>query len=56
MKNPRILITSASGKSGMAAELLDRGFPVRAFVRRDDHRAERLRNAGAEEWREVRRA
>ena len=50
MNNPRILITSAAGKTGMASafELLHRGFPVRALVRRDDHRAQRLRDAGAE--------
>lgn len=47
---PRILVTSAAGHTGAAAvhELLRRDFPVRAFVRRDDARAERLRQAGAE--------
>jgi hypothetical protein len=30
------------------ADLLDRGVPVRAFVRTQDHRAERLRQLGAE--------
>ena len=51
MKNkPRILVTSAAGRNGSAAvlELLRKGFPVRAFVRRDDARSERLRKAGAE--------
>ncbi len=47
---PRILVTSASGKTGSAAviQFLEKGFPVRAFVRRQDQRAERLRQAGAE--------
>ena len=50
MNTSRILITSAAGKTGMAAalELLQRRFPVRALVRREDHRAQRLRDAGAE--------
>ncbi len=40
--DPRILITSAAGKTGMAAALalLEQRLPVRALVRRDDHRAE----------------
>lgn len=48
--NPKILVTSAAGKTGLhtAMQLLKRGFPVRAFVRQNDHRAERLRSAGAE--------
>ncbi len=47
---PRILVTSAAGRNGSAAvlELLRRGFPVRAFVRRNDARSETLRKAGAE--------
>jgi len=47
---PKILVTSAAGHTGAAAvhDLLRRGFPVRAFVRRDDARAEKLRQAGAE--------
>ncbi len=47
---PRVLVTSAAGHTGSAAvrSLLERGFPVRAFVRRDDARAEALRRAGAE--------
>ncbi len=50
MNLSRILITSAAGKTGMATalDLLERGFPVRALVRRDDYRAQRLRYAGAE--------
>ena len=47
---PRILVTSAAGKSGLPAtiQLLERGYPVRAFVRRIDHRSRRLEQAGAE--------
>lgn len=47
---PKILITSAAGKTGLptALQLLDKGYPVRAFVRRDDTRTKRLRDAGAE--------
>ena len=50
MNTSRILITSAAGKTGMATalDLLERRFPVRALVRQDDHRAQRLRDAGAE--------
>ena len=32
----------------LALQFLREGFPVRAFVRRQDQRAERLRQAGAE--------
>ena len=47
---PRILVTSAAGRTGSVAvlELLGKGFPVRAFVRRNDARSETLRKAGAE--------
>ena len=47
---PRVLVTSAAGRTAAPAvlDLLKKGFPVRAFVRRDDARAEVLRNAGAE--------
>ena len=50
MNKPRILVTSAAGRNGSAAvlELLRNGFPVRAFVRRNDARSETLRKAGAE--------
>ena len=50
MKNTRILITSAAGKTGMPAALalLEQRLTVRALVRQDDHRAQRLRDAGAE--------
>ena len=47
---PRILVTSAAGHTGSATtiQLLEKGFPVRAFVRRNDARSERLQQAGAE--------
>lgn len=47
---PKVLVTSAAGRTGTVAtiELLRRGFPVRAFVKRDDARAAQLRQAGAE--------
>ncbi len=50
MTKPRILVTSAAGRTGAAAvlQLLEKGFPVRAFVRRRDARSEALEKAGAE--------
>ena len=47
---PKILVTAAAGHTGSAAvlQLLEKGFPVRAFVRRKDHRAIALEQAGAE--------
>ena len=47
---PRILVTSAAGRNGAAAvkQLLAQGFPVRAFVRREDERSHQLKKAGAE--------
>ncbi len=50
MTKPKILVTSAAGNTGIPTtlQLLEEGFPVRAFVRRDDHRAKRLKDAGAE--------
>ena len=47
---PKVLITSAAGKTGLPAamKLLELGFSVRAFVRQNDHRTERLKSAGAE--------
>ncbi|WP_299829460.1 NmrA family NAD(P)-binding protein [uncultured Roseobacter sp.] len=46
----RILVTSAAGKTGLPVtlQLLEKGFAVRAFVRRQDHRAQQLKEAGAE--------
>ena len=50
MTKPRILVTSAAGRTGSAAalELLNAGYPVRAFVRKRDARVETLEKAGAE--------
>lgn len=50
VRKPRVLVTSAAGRTGAAAvvELLRLGFPVRAFVHREDARAAALRKAGAE--------
>lgn len=50
MIKPKILVTAGAGRTASAAvyELLAQGFPVRAMVRRDDARAERLRRAGAD--------
>ena len=47
---PRILVTSATGRTGTPTvlQLLEKGFPVRAFVRKLDHRSDALGNAGAE--------
>jgi len=49
--SPRILITGAGGKTGRATamSLLEQsGVQVRAMVRKDDHRARALADAGAE--------
>ena len=50
MRMPTILVTAASGNTGAAtvAQLRERGYPVRALVRRADGRSERLRRLGAE--------
>lgn len=50
MTKPKILVTSAAGRTGSAAvlQLLEKGFPVRAFVRSRDARAIALEKAGAE--------
>lgn len=50
MRKPTILVTSAAGKTGAATvlRLLDLGFPVKAMVRKDDHRAASLAKAGAQ--------
>ena len=50
MTKPKILVTSAAGRTGSATvlELLEMGFPVRAFVRRRDARSAVLEDAGAE--------
>jgi uncharacterized protein YbjT (DUF2867 family) len=49
-----VLVTGAAGGAPgstgrwVAGLLLDRGVPVRAFARTQDHRAEQLRQLGAE--------
>lgn len=50
MDTPRILVIGAGGRTGSAVAdlLLDRGAHVRAVVRVQDHRSERLRRRGAE--------
>lgn len=50
MKRPLILVTGAAGKTGGAVvdQLLARGWPVRALVRRDDARSRDLAGKGAE--------
>jgi len=50
MKNPTVLVTGATGKTGGAVVdlLLAQGYPVRAVVRRDDARSAALRTRGAE--------
>jgi len=65
MTNPKILVTSAAGRTGSSAvlQLLEKGFPVRAFVRKRDSRTEHLEKAGAElvfgdlfDFRDIRKA
>ncbi len=48
--NALILVTGAAGKTGAAVveQMLDRGFPVRALVRRRDDRSARLEALGAD--------
>lgn len=53
MSNPVLVTGAAGGQQGatgrrVAAHLLERGIPVRAFVRKVDERAEELRKEGAE--------
>ncbi len=50
MTKPRILVTGSTGKTGtpVVKQLLERGYPVRAFVRRLDERSDRLSKLGAE--------
>lgn len=47
---PNILVTSAAGKTGLhvVLQLRKKGFPVRAFIRKRDHRSDLLAQAGAE--------
>jgi len=50
MTKPRILVTGATGKTGVVVvtELLKAGYPVRALVHREDGRSAELRTLGAE--------
>lgn len=50
MIKPKVLVTSAAGRTGAAAvlALLELGFPVRAMVRRNDQRSSILEKSGAE--------
>ncbi len=50
ISKPRILVTGATGKTGgqVTVQLLAAGYPVRAYVRREDRRSARLKAAGAE--------
>ncbi len=49
MQKPRILVLTATGKTGMpvALQLLEEGFPVTAFAHRADQRSEHLKAKGA---------
>jgi NAD(P)H dehydrogenase (quinone) len=48
----RVLVTAAAGHTGRPTveRLLEKHFKVRAFVRKDDARAQNLRELGAEVW------
>ena len=52
MSNPKptVLVTSGAGNTGgpVTQNLLQAGFPVRAMVRREDKRAQKLRELGAD--------
>jgi len=50
VNKPRILVLTAAGKTGMpiTVQLLSEGFPVTAFVHKEDHRSERLKALGAD--------
>ena len=50
MTKPKILVTGATGKTGVAVvtELLKHDWPVRAMVSREDKRSDQLRQIGAE--------
>ena len=50
MRKPKLLVTGSTGKTGTPAvqQLLERGYPVRALVRRLDERSEALAKLGAE--------
>ena len=50
MSRPKILVTGATGKTGIPTvqELASQGWPVRAVVHREDARTEKLKRFGAE--------
>ena len=50
MSKPRILVMTAAGKTGLptALQLLSEGFPVTAFVHKEDQRSECLKSRGAD--------
>lgn len=50
MNITKILITAAAGRTGshVVKQLIEKGYPVRAMVRRLDEKSERLANLGAE--------
>lgn len=50
MMSKTVLVTGAAGDTGRPTveRLLDKGFRVRALVRKDDHRAQQLRDLGAD--------
>jgi uncharacterized protein YbjT (DUF2867 family) len=50
MRKSKILVTGSTGKTGapVVRQLRERGYPVRALVRRLDERSERLSKLGAE--------
>lgn len=50
MNRPTILVTGATGKTGgaVARQLLQKAWPVRALVHREDERSDALRRMGAE--------
>jgi uncharacterized protein YbjT (DUF2867 family) len=50
MTKPRIIVTGATGKTGVVVvtELLKAGYPVRAMVHREDGRSAQLKAQGAE--------
>lgn len=50
MAHPKVLVTAATGNTGFPAaiQLLERKYPVRAFVRSENERSKTLRSMGAE--------
>ena len=52
---PKILLTSAAGNNCIPTtlQLVEKGFPVRAFGRRNDHRAKQLKDVGTESSLEI---